>query len=341
MDDNNTRVGAPGSRALSDADMEVYDSLESKRLVEQLLAEAGIAHPVPADAEVPDAPEVAEVLPKVFGAPAAADEDSLAADALTAYLSALAAAGEATAANEVELTAEVEAAEPMVITPEPLVIAPEPLAAAPELLVAAEKMIAEKLVSEDAAPDAEKRSFSREMYDWIQCIVSTVVLILLLFTFVGRQIGVIGPSMLDTLHDKDRLIITNLFYTPKYGDIIIIKTDFFGDNPIVKRVIATEGQTVDIDFGTHEVKVDGVILNEPYINEPTAKREDFSGPVTVPPGCLFVMGDNRNYSTDSRSETVGFVDTRNVLGKVLLIVLPGTDSFGLRDWSRVGSPYGV
>jgi signal peptidase I len=178
-----------------------------------------------------------------------------------------------------------------------------------------------------------------EMYDWVQCIVSTVLCTILFFAFIGRQIGVDGSSMSPTLKHLDRVAITNVFFTPKNGDIIIIKTDTFGEIPIVKRVIAVGGQTVDIHFDTHEVIVDGVVQYEPYISEPTERSLNFVGPVTVPENFLFVMGDNRNESLDSRSSLVGMVDTRNVLGKVLIIILPGKDAYGLRSWSRIGSVY--
>jgi signal peptidase I len=191
------------------------------------------------------------------------------------------------------------------------------------------------------APRKKEAPVRMEVYDWIQCIVSTILCTILIFMFVGRQIGVDGSSMFPTLHDTDRVVMSNLFYTPKNKDIIIIKTDTFGDTPIVKRVIAVGGQTVSINFDTHEVFVDGELQNEPYINELTASKEDFnySGGLPVPEGFLFVMGDNRNNSTDSRSNQVGLIDTRNVLGKVLFILFPGAGENGLRAWSRLGSVY--
>jgi signal peptidase I len=179
-----------------------------------------------------------------------------------------------------------------------------------------------------------------EVYDWLQCLVSTMLAVVLAFIFIGRQISVDGDSMFQTLHDDDRVLMTNIFYKPEYGDIVIIKTESFGETPLVKRIIATEGQEVNIDFETHIVTVDGMALNEPYINEPTSVEGDFKGPVKVPDGCVFVMGDNRNRSTDSRTSRVGFVDVRNILGKVHFITIPGKDrDYGLRDWSRIGSVY--
>ncbi len=176
-----------------------------------------------------------------------------------------------------------------------------------------------------------------ELYDWVQCIVAALLIGILCFMFIGRVIGVIGTSMVPTLQDDDQLIVSKLFYTPKQGDIIVFQTDVFGDEPLVKRIIATEGQTVDIDFTKGVVYVDGVALNEHYTATPTTTRENFEGLVTVPEGCIFVMGDNRNASTDSRSNHVGMVDTRCIIGKVYFIIIPGRDYLtGQRDWSRIG-----
>ena len=160
------------------------------------------------------------------------------------------------------------------------------------------------------------------IFDWLQCIVSALVLCMLLFTFAGRMVSVFGPSMEDTLIEGDRLIISNLFYTPKQGDIVVLRKESFMSSAIIKRVIATEGQTIDIDFDNGIVYVDGVALEEPYIKELTERQWDFKREVTVPEGCVFVMGDNRNKSTDSRSDSLGFVDTRYILGKALFRVMP-------------------
>ena len=161
-----------------------------------------------------------------------------------------------------------------------------------------------------------------EVYDWIQSILMALVVCVLLFVFVVRMVNVDGESMLPTLEDKDRVIISNLFYTPKQGDIVVLRKEAFLYEPIVKRVIAVEGQTVEIDFDRGEVFVDGEELDEPYILEPTYRSLDFSGSVTVPEGCVFVMGDNRNGSTDSRYSVLGCVDTRLIMGRVYLTVFP-------------------
>ena len=166
--------------------------------------------------------------------------------------------------------------------------------------------------------------------------VQTCALPIFIFLFFGRIVAVDGSSMYATLHNNDKLIVSNLFYEPEQGDVIVFQTDAFGEQLLVKRVIATGGQTVDIDFETGVVYVDGAALQEDYVFEPTYTQEDFSGEITVPEGCLFVMGDNRNASTDSRSARVGLVDERSVIGKVYLVAFPGGDENEARDWSRVG-----
>ena len=168
----------------------------------------------------------------------------------------------------------------------------------------------------------EAVSFKSEIYDWMQCLVVALVACILIFTFVGRIIGVDGGSMLPTLEDKDKIVITNIHGKLEYGDIVVLTKREFSREPIVKRVIATEGQTVDIDFRSGDVWVDGVLLDEPYINAPTLRQLDVQFPVTVPEDCIFVMGDNRNKSTDSRAATIGFVDNRCVLGKAVAIIYP-------------------
>jgi len=190
----------------------------------------------------------------------------------------------------------------------------------------------------------------RELYDWIEIFVITVSAILLIFTFFIRIAFVDGESMLDTLHHKETLAVSNLFYTPKRGDIVVFQAP---DSPIeggvVKRVIATEGQTVDIDFENWKVYVDGKALDEPYIkpmmeqwfaeHQANTSYTDnwMSGwvmelryPITVPEGHIFVMGDNRNNSRDSRDISVGCIDERYVFGKVLFRVTP-FDKFGAID----------
>lgn len=170
-----------------------------------------------------------------------------------------------------------------------------------------------------------------ETYEWIETIISALIICVLVFVFVVRVVDVHGWSMYPTLEDKDKMVVSNLFFKPKYGDIIIFQKDEYADYALVKRVIATEGQTVEIDFDKHIVYVDGVALDEPYIAEPTERKIDFSGKQVVPEGCVFAMGDNRNDSTDSRDERIGMIDTRNIIGKLLFVAFP---------FDHFGSPYG-
>ena len=179
----------------------------------------------------------------------------------------------------------------------------------------------EQQPAEMPAPEKTKKR-EGDLFDWLQCIVTALVACVLIFVFIGRTIGVVGSSMVPTLEQGDRLIISKLFYTPQQGDIVVLQKDSFADYPLIKRVIATAGQTVDIDFDAGVVYVDGVALDEPYTAEPTVVREDFDEPVTVPEGCIFVMGDNRNRSTDSRTDSIGCVDTRLIMGKALLRLTP-------------------
>lgn len=168
----------------------------------------------------------------------------------------------------------------------------------------------------------ETNKLTSLFYDFASIIVTGMVAIAVIFTFFFRTADVSGQSMEPTLKNKDVLLITAHETDVKYGDIVIITQPNSFHEPLVKRVIATGGQTVDIDFDEGIVYVDGVALEEDYIAEPTHRQEDFDGPVTVPEGCLFVMGDNRNNSSDSRSDMVGFIDTRYIYGKVLGRLFP-------------------
>lgn len=202
-----------------------------------------------------------------------------------------------------------------------------------------EKIVTTRRKKKNGKP--EKQSAKMELFDWIQCVVSALVTGILLFVFVGRVVNVRGTSMYDTLNNNDKVICSKLFYTPKQGDIVVFRPENTGlfDYSLVKRIIAVGGQTVDIDFTQGIVYVDGQALQEPYTYEPTWKQEDFSGPITVPEGKLFVMGDNRNGSTDSRSSAVGLIDQRDIIGKVYWLILPGANMNGVKDTGRIGSVY--
>lgn len=187
----------------------------------------------------------------------------------------------------------------------------------------------ENLVPSPGTREEEGLVFN--LYYWLQTLVLAVVTIILLFTFVGRITRVEGGSMLNTLHDGDLLLLQSMGYTPKAGDVVVLNktTDetvsLLGGDAIVKRVIATGGQTVSIDYNTSTVYVNGEPLDEPYLWEPMDFRSGpYSGqtPFVVPEGSIFVMGDNRNGSTDSRHELLGTVDTDYVLGRAVCILFP-------------------
>ena len=185
----------------------------------------------------------------------------------------------------------------------------------------------------------QKKIPGRDLYEWVQALVCSVLTVVVIFTFGIRLIGVNGHSMVPTLQDKDRLLVLNsTFYDDyKYGDIVVLTKETFLSAPIVKRVIAVEGQTVDIDFASGSVYVDGKLLNEPYINELTLTTDGTEFPLTVPEGSIFVMGDNRNHSNDSRDSRLGTVDTRYVIGKAVFLAFPGPDQITEeREFGRIG-----
>lgn len=181
---------------------------------------------------------------------------------------------------------------------------------------------------------------NKQILAYIRDLVSLIAGVLLVFSLCLRIVVVSGPSMNNTLYDGDWLIVlSNVFYgEPKAGDIVVASKDAFDDgNPIIKRVIATEGQTVDIDFTAGIVYVDGVALDEPYTLTLTNLSEGVPFPIVVDEGSLFVMGDNRNSSKDSRSYEIGLIDEREILGKAIFLVFPGTNKRQVsRDFSRIG-----
>lgn len=169
----------------------------------------------------------------------------------------------------------------------------------------------------------EKTSFAEFVFEWLQCIVFAMVLVIFIFTLIGKTMEVNNISMNPTLYDGDRLVVSSLLYTPSNGDIIVFATKTYEDGkPLVKRVIALGGQTVDIDARAGTVTVDGEVLDEPYINDFTYTLYEVEFPLTVPEGFVFVMGDNRNHSADSRSTAVGMVDEREIFGGVKAVMLP-------------------
>lgn len=165
-----------------------------------------------------------------------------------------------------------------------------------------------------------------ELYTWLHDLVFCLAFVTVFFVFFIRLVGVSGPSMTPTLLNGDNVALLSnfLYHDVNAGDVVVMRIPSFDEKPIVKRVIATGGQTVDIDFDAGIVYVDGEALEEDYINDLTHLNyaNGLSYPVTVPEGCLFVMGDNRNESADSRYAPIGLADERYVLGKVLAIAWP-------------------
>ena len=174
-------------------------------------------------------------------------------------------------------------------------------------------------------------------FEWGQCIISAIVIVVILLTFVFRLVNIDGSSMLPTLVNSDEVIITNFFYEPEVGDIVVIPAGKYHDKPIIKRIIALGGQEVYINYETHEVYVDGILLEEDYINSPTiSKTNEKELSLTVPEGKAFILGDNRGDSKDSRyfmitddngniPEDIGdakCIEVDEILGKAQFVVFP-------------------
>ena len=196
------------------------------------------------------------------------------------------------------------------------------------------------MASKEENQEKENLSWEKNLVLYLHDLIYWLVGILLVFLLLFRIIVVSGDSMYRTLWDGDYLLLlSNLFYNePKQGDIVVISKKTFDDGtPIVKRVIATEGQTVDIDFANGVVYVDDMPLTEPYTNSPTYDTSGTQFPLTVDENCIFVLGDNRGVSKDSRSWEIGQIDKREVLGKALFRFLPGTNhGLDSRDYDRIG-----
>lgn len=198
-----------------------------------------------------------------------------------------------------------------------------------------------KKKTEEAKKEEQKYTWQQDVALYLHDMICMLVVVMAVLMLFLRIIVVDGPSMERTLLNGDyMLLVSNMFYKePKHGDVVVVsKQAYDNGKPIVKRVIATEGQTVDIDFNEGVVYVDGVALDEPYTKTLTTLKEGTTFPLVVEEGKVFVMGDNRNNSKDSRSTQIGLVDKREVLGKVAFILFPGTGMGGTeqRDFSRIG-----
>lgn len=196
--------------------------------------------------------------------------------------------------------------------------------------------MSEEMKPEEQRPEEEQKPEQpgRGLYEWAQALVCSVLAAVVLFAFAVRVVGVSGGSMRNTLQNGDLLLVVNSLLCGDYqrGDVVIAAKDSFEHGePIVKRVIATEGQQVDIDYGAGTVYVDGTALVEDYIKEQMLVPRYGEGinHVTVPEGCIFVMGDNRNNSADSRYPDIGIVDTRCVIGRGAAVLFPFTRWKGL------------
>ncbi len=199
-----------------------------------------------------------------------------------------------------------------------------------ELTAAVQEEIDEKIENNDEPvadeeqqkPKTRKERIAFPLYDLASVVGTAVIAIMVVFSFFWRFVGVVGPSMQPTLYENDWLAVSAVPKTPKAGDVVIVTQPNAFDEPIVKRVIATEGQTIDIR--DDHVYIDGELLVETYIApDVMTEREDLDNyPLTVPEGMVFVMGDNRPHSTDSRSSAIGLIDSDYILGRVSFRLMP-------------------
>lgn len=185
-----------------------------------------------------------------------------------------------------------------------------------------------------------KSEVTSTVFDWLGSLFMALICVLVVMTFVFRVIDVDGTSMEPTLLDSDKVVITDLFYTPAPGDVIVISHGEKYAKPLVKRVIAVEGQELRIDFDSNEVYVDGALVQEDYIQGNTIRgdkpEEEING--VIPEGKVFVMGDNRTVSLDSRYYEVDLIDTTAIIGKAQVVVIPhsyDTDGRAKLDFSRI------
>ena len=312
---------------MSDFDREKYGDYEEamKRLLSDPIfddIEGGGAKPAPqASAHAPEAAAVETAAPANEAEPAIeAAELEIEAESEKKVVTVSPSPAEA----EPELTEEPE------LVSVPFAETEAESEAEPERTPPEEYLSAAAAVS--AAPEKRKRRDAvTGVFEWVESAIFAVVVVILLFTFIFRIVGIDGRSMVPTLQDNDRVVISNLFYTPETGDIIVLDTSedtvFFNgrqySKPLIKRVIATGGQTVEVtssENGCQKVYVDGVELKEDYINFNTVNHSSGQTKLTVPEGYVFVMGDNRGESLDSRS--FGCISENAIVGRALFRIFP-------------------
>ncbi len=199
-----------------------------------------------------------------------------------------------------------------------------------------ENLYQQELELTESQPTSPKKDSKKETVEWLSTLVTSILVVVLLFTFFFRMVGISGSSMENTLLNNDRIIIRSAFYEPQAGDIVVISRDYIKEDdgtspePIIKRIIATEGQEVFLDFDNNLVYVDGKPLEEPYVKGVLNEgRVPIQNPHVVKEGCVFVLGDHRTVSKDSRTAEVGDVDARYILGKAMVRIFPLTEMKGL------------
>lgn len=178
----------------------------------------------------------------------------------------------------------------------------------------------------EMSKDKKKPSVVAAVVEFSEILVGALIAAILVLTLVCRTGVVKGTSMQPTMNPADRYIISDLFYTPKQGDIVVFRPEIDGEDELwIKRVIALEGQTVYIDPNSYQVYVDGQLLEEPYLLSGATIPHSTENPITVPEGCVYVMGDNRSISHDSRYEDLGCVEIGHLAGRVILRFWPLED----------------